>query len=48
MVMEDVAFYATNKDIIDELNEEQLKELEEAILEANKNETEKGMISKKK
>ena len=39
MVMEDVAYYASNKDIIDELNEDQLKELNEAISEADNNET---------
>ncbi len=39
MVMEDVAYYASNKDIADELNQEQLKELDEAILEADDNDT---------
>jgi len=39
MVMEDVAYYASNKDITDELNEEQSKELDEAISEADNNET---------
>jgi len=39
MVMEDVVYYASNKDITDELNEEQLKELDEAISEADNNET---------
>ena len=39
MIMEDVAYYITNEDIIDELNEEQLKELNEAISEADNNET---------
>lgn len=39
MVMEDVAYYAGNKDITDELSEEQLKELDEAISEADNNET---------
>ena len=38
-VMEDIAFYATKKDIADELDKEQLKELDKAIEEANKNET---------
>ncbi len=38
-VMEDVAFYASKKDIVDELNAEQLNELDKAIEEANKNET---------
>lgn len=37
MVMEDVAYYASNKDITDELSEEQLKELNEAISEADNN-----------
>jgi len=37
--MEDVAYYANNKDITDELNEEQLNELDEAIAETDKNET---------
>ena len=37
-VMEDVAFYASKKDIVDELNAEQLNELDKAIEEANKNE----------
>ena len=39
MVMEDVAYYASNKDIADDLTKEQLKELDEAISEADKNET---------
>lgn len=39
MVMEDVVYYASNKDITDELNEEQLKELDEAISEVDNNET---------
>lgn len=39
MVMEDVAYYASNKDITDELNKQQLKELDEAISEADNNET---------
>ena len=38
-VMEDVAFYATKKDIVDELNPTQLKELDKAIEEANNKET---------
>jgi hypothetical protein len=38
MVMEDIAYYADKKDIIDELNEEQLKELNEAISEADNSE----------
>ena len=39
MVMEDVAYYTSKKDIVDELNEDQLKELDEAISEADSNET---------
>jgi len=39
MVMEDVAYYASDKDIINELSEEQLKELDEAITEADNNDT---------
>ncbi|HEY6975868.1 MAG TPA: hypothetical protein VH396_06250 [Chitinophagaceae bacterium] len=39
MVMEDVAYYAGNKDITHELSEEQLKELDEAISETDHNET---------
>lgn len=39
MVMEDVAYYASEKDITDELSEEQKKELDEAISEADNNET---------
>lgn len=39
MVMEDVAWYANKKDIIDDLNEVELKELDEAISEADNNET---------
>ncbi|MEP6466761.1 MAG: hypothetical protein ABJB05_10670 [Parafilimonas sp.] len=35
---EDVAYYAEKKDIIDELNEERQKELEEAISEVDNNE----------
>jgi Arc/MetJ family transcription regulator len=38
-VMEDVAFYATKKDIVDELNPKQLKELDKAIEEADNKET---------
>ena len=38
-VMEDVAFYATKKDIVDELSTNQLKELDKAIAEANNKET---------
>ena len=38
-VMEDVAFYATKKDIVDELNPDQLKELDKAIRETDNKET---------
>jgi hypothetical protein len=38
-IMEDVAFYATKKDIVDELNDKQLKELDKAIEEADNKET---------
>jgi hypothetical protein len=48
MVMEDVAYYASNKEITDELNEEQLKELDEAISETDNNETIDWDDSKKK
>lgn len=37
--MEDVAFYTSKKDIIDELNKEQIKELDKAIEESDKKET---------
>ena len=39
MVMEDVAYYAENKDITDALSKEQLTELDEAISEVDNNET---------
>lgn len=39
MVMGDVAFYASKKDIIEELSTEQLQELDIAIQETNKGET---------
>ena len=39
MVMEDVAYYAKDKDIANDLTKEQLMELDEAILEADNNET---------
>ena len=38
-VMEDVKFYATKKDIVDELSKDQLKELDKAIAEADNKET---------
>ena len=38
-VMEDVAFYATKKDIVDQLALDQLKELDKAIEEADNKET---------
>jgi hypothetical protein len=37
--MEDVAFYATKKDIVDQLAPDQLKELDNAINEADNKET---------
>jgi hypothetical protein len=39
MLMEDVTYYANKKDILDELSEDQLKELDEAISEADNNQT---------
>ena len=39
MVMEDVAYYASGKDVEDELTSGQLKELDDAISEADNNET---------
>ena len=39
MVMEDVAYYARDKNVTDELSKAQLKELDEAISEANRNDT---------
>ena len=36
-VMEDVAFYASTKDFIDDLSASQLKDLDEAINQANNN-----------
>jgi hypothetical protein len=39
MVMEDVAYYASGKEMADELTNEQLKELDEAISEAENDET---------
>ena len=38
-VMEDVAFYATKKDIVDQLTPAQLRELDKAIKEADNKET---------
>lgn len=38
-VMEDIAFYASKKDIVDDLNQAQAKELDKAIEEADKNQT---------
>lgn len=38
-VMDNVAFYATKKDTVDELTASQLKELDKAIEEADKQET---------
>lgn len=39
MVMEDVAFYADKQDVTDELSEDQLKELDKGIKEADNKET---------
>ena len=39
LLMEDLAFYTSKKDILDESTTDQLKELDEAIKEADKNET---------
>jgi hypothetical protein len=39
MVKEDVAWYADKKDILDELDATQLQELNEAVKEADNNET---------
>ncbi|MEO8821654.1 MAG: hypothetical protein ABI374_12475 [Ginsengibacter sp.] len=39
MVMEDIAYYASGKKVADELTKEQLKELDEAISEADNNKT---------
>jgi hypothetical protein len=36
-LMEDVAFYSSKQDVVDRLNEVQLKELDEAIREADNN-----------
>ncbi|MBX9783929.1 MAG: hypothetical protein K2X48_11630 [Chitinophagaceae bacterium] len=38
-VMEDVAFYASGQDVVDSLSSKQLKELDEAISEADNGET---------
>ena len=38
MIMEEMAYYAGHKDITDQLNDEQLKELNKAILEADDDE----------
>lgn len=38
-LMEDVAFYASKKDIVDQLSPDQLKELDKAIEEADNKET---------
>lgn len=38
-LMEDVSFYASKEDVIDNLTSEQLKELNAAVEEADKNET---------
>jgi hypothetical protein len=36
--MEDVAYYASNREVTDELTKQQLKELDESISETDKNE----------
>jgi len=38
-VMEDVAFYTSGQDVVDTISPKQLKELDEAISEADKGET---------
>ena len=39
MLMEDVAYYTSDKDIVDELSKEQLDQLDEAISEVKNGET---------
>lgn len=39
MIMEDVAYYANDKDAVAELTKDQLKELDEAIADTDKKET---------
>ena len=39
MVMEDVAYYASGNEVADELTKEQLQELDEAISQAENDET---------
>ncbi|MDE3184586.1 MAG: hypothetical protein KGM16_14300 [Bacteroidota bacterium] len=39
MLMEDVAYYTGDNDVAEDLSQEQLKELDDAISEADKNET---------
>ena len=48
MLMEDVTYYVNKKDILDELNNEQLKDLDEAILETDNNQIIDWEDSKKK
>ncbi|HSN09686.1 MAG TPA: hypothetical protein VLS85_11650 [Hanamia sp.] len=38
MLMEDFAYYASDKDVAEELTKDQLRELDEAISEADNNE----------
>ncbi len=38
-LMEEISFYASKKDIVDELDQQQLKDLDEAIEEVDNNET---------
>lgn len=39
MLAEDIAYYASKKDIVDDLNKDQQQELNEAIAEADNGET---------
>ena len=39
MVAEDIQYYAANKDIVDELDAKQVSELDDAISEADNNDT---------
>ena len=39
MVAEDISYYTADKDMIDDLNEDQKQELNDAICEADNNET---------
>ena len=48
MVSDDIEYYTQTKDIVDELNNEQLQELDDAISDVDNNESTTGMILKKK